>query len=178
MLYIYYGTDVKKVLGQSQKMIEVLKQKREFAQVFYFYADSFDKELFDNIESSQGLFFDKHIFVFKNFIEAKKDIRDYVLKKIDKFIDSEHLYIIIENQIDEKYFKDIKTNKGVNIKEFNLKLNNTHVINKEQIDRQKFDLAASIMNLKSKKIKADMDIARVLIQIDDTKKYFEAPEEF
>lgn len=178
MLYIYYGTDIKKILNQSQKMIEALKQKREFAQVFYFYADSFDKDLFDNIEYSQGLFFDKHIFVLKNFIEAKKDIRDCVLKNIRKFIDSTHLYILLENEIEDKYLKEIQLLKDINIKEFNLKSNIKTSITKEQIDKQKFDLAASIMNLKSKKIKSNVDIVKVLIQIDDIKKYFDVPEEF
>jgi DNA polymerase III delta subunit len=79
MLYIYYGNDIKKIIAGSQKMIEAMKTKREFAQVFYFYADFFNKENIDIQQSAQGLFFDKHIFVFKNFIEAKKEVRDYVL---------------------------------------------------------------------------------------------------
>ncbi len=177
MLYLFYGTDIKKILSQSQKMIEVLKQKRTFAQVFYFYPDNFDKEALDTQQSVQGLFFDKHIFVFKNFIGSKKDIRDYVLKNLAKFDKSDHLYILIENEIDDKYFKDIKSIKDINIKEFNIK-SPTQVITKEQIDRQKFDLAAAIMNFKSRKDKNNQDKIKILNQFDDIKKHFEAPEEF
>ncbi len=177
MLYLFYGTDIKKILSQSQKMIEALKQKRSFAQVFYFYPDNFDKESLETQQSIQGLFFDKHIFVFKNFIEEKKDIREYVLKNLKKFAESDHLYILIENEIDEKYLKEIKSIKDINIKEFNIKVNIAG-LSKDQIDKQKFDLAAAIMNFKSKKDKNNQDKIKILNQLDEIKKYFDAPEEF
>lgn len=176
MLYTFYGTDIKKVLSASQKLIEALKQKRSFAQVFYFYPENFDKEILDTQQSVQGLFFDKHIFVFKNFINSKKDIRDYVLKNLEKWKDSGHLYIILENDIDDKYLDMLKGIKDINIKEFNNK-NGSNVITTD-IDKKKFDLAASIMNFKSKKNKTIDDKARILDQIHNIRQYIEAPEEF
>ncbi len=176
MLYLFHGTDIKKILSQSQNMIEALKNKRAFAQVFYFYSDEFDKDFLDTQQSIQGLFFDKHIFVFKNFIESKKESKDYVLKNLDNWVKSDHLYIILENEIEDKYLENIKQIQGLNVKEFNIKKINT--LSKKDIDAKKFDLAASIMNFKNKKNKNTEDKVKILIQINDIKQYIDAAEEF
>ena len=175
MLYIYYGNDIKKVIAGSQKMIEAMRTKREFAQVFYFYVDSFNKEIIDSRQSAQGLFFDKHIFVFKNFIESKKEIKDYVLNNIQKFIDSNHMYILIENEIDDKYLSKIKSFKDINIKEYNLK---SPIKTKENDSNKLFNLAANIVSFKSKNSKNINDRISILNQIDEIKKQGNVPEEF
>jgi hypothetical protein len=169
MLYIFYGNDIKKVLGASLKLIEGLKAKREFAQVFYFYPENFDKESLDTQQAAQGLFFDKHIFVFKNFIEAKKDVRDYVLNNLDKFITSNHLYIILENEIDDKYLEKIKKIKDINLKEYKIKS-----VFKEDASAKLFNLAALIMKVN----KSTQDKINIINQIDEMKKNGTAPEEF
>ncbi len=169
MLYIFYGNDIKKVLGASQKLIEGLKAKREFAQVFYFYPEIFNKESLDTQQSAQGLFFDKHIFVFKNFIEAKKEVRDYVLNNLDKFVTSGHLYIILENDIDDKNLERLKKVKDINLKEYKNK-----VAYKEDESAKLFNLAASIMKIN----KTEQDKISIINQIDEIKKNGTAPEEF
>jgi len=169
MLYTFYGNDIKKVLGASQKLIEGLKAKREFAQVFYFYPENFNKENLETQQSAQGLFFDKHIFVFKNFIEAKKEVRDYVLNNIENFIQSGHLYIIIENEIDAKYLDKISKIKDINLKEYKTKTGF-----KEDASAKLFNLAALIM----KNNKNSQDKISIITQIDEMKKGGTAPEEF
>jgi hypothetical protein len=169
MLYTFYGNDIKKVLGASQKLIEGLKAKREFAQVFYFYPDNFNKENLEIQQSTQGLFFDKHIFVFKNFIEAKKDIKEYVLNNLENFILSNHLYIVLENDIDNKYLDKIKNIKDINLKEYKTKIEF-----KEDDSGKLFNLAALIM----KTNKSTQDKVSIITQIDDIKKKGNAPEEF
>jgi len=169
MLYIFHGNDIKKVLGASQKLIEGLKAKREFAQVFYFYPENFNKENLETQQSAQGLFFDKHIFVFKNFIEAKKEIRDYVLNSLEKFRDSGHLYIILENEIDQKYLNKIEEVKDITVKEYKGK-----AAFKEDNSGKLFNLAAAIM----KNNKSSFDKVSIITQIDEVKKSGAAPEEF
>jgi hypothetical protein len=169
MLYIFHGNDTKKVLAASLKLIEGLKAKREFAQVFYFYPENFNKENLETQQSAQGLFFDKHIFVFKNFIEAKKEVRDYVLNRLEKFVESGHLYIILENEIDDKYLDKIKKIKDVNLKEYK-----TKVAFKEDESAKLFDLAAAIMKIN----KTSQDKINIINQIDDIKRKGTAPEEF
>ncbi len=169
MLYTFYGNDIKKVLGASQKLIEGLKAKREFAQVFYFYPENFNKENLETQQSAQGLFFDKHIFVFKNFIEAKKEVRDYILNNIEHFIQSGHLYIILENDIDVKYLDKISKIKDINLKEYK-----TKTAFKEDASAKLFNLAALIM----KTSKNTQDKVSIITQIDEIKASGTAPEEF
>ena len=169
MLYTFYGNDIKKVLGASGKLIEGLKAKREFAQVFYFYPENFNKENLETQQSAQGLFFDKHIFVFKNFIEAKKEVRDYVLNNIENFITSGHLYIILENDIDPKYLDKISKIKDINLKEYKKKTQF-----KEDASAKLFNLAALIM----KTNKNSQDKISIITQIDEIKANGTAPEEF
>lgn len=169
MLYTFYGNDIKKVLGASQKLIEGLKAKREFAQVFYFYPENFNKENLETQQSAQGLFFDKHIFVFKNFIESKKEVRDYVLNNIEKFVESGHLYIILENDIDAKYLDKVSKVKGINLKEYK-----TKVAFKEDVSGKLFNLAALIMKMH----KTPTDKISIITQIDEMKRSGTAPEEF
>lgn len=169
MLYIFHGNDIKKVLNASQKLIEGLKTKREFAQVFYFYPENFNKENLETQQSAQGLFFDKHIFVFKNFIESPKVIRDYVLDRLEDFIISNHLYIILENDIDDKYLDKIKKIKDINIKDYK-----TKNVLKEDNSGKLFNLAALIMKIN----KSTQDKVSIISQIDELKKNGTAPEEF
>jgi hypothetical protein len=169
MLYTFYGNDIKKVLGASQKLIEGLKAKREFAQVFYLYPENFNKENLETQQSAQGLFFDKHIFVFKNFIEAKKDIRDYVLNNLENFIKSNHLYIVLENDIDIKYLDKIKNIKDIKLKEYK-----TKNVLKEDDSGKLFNLAALIM----KTNKTIQDKVSIVSQINEVKSKGIAPEEF
>lgn len=169
MLYTFYGNDIKKVLGASGKLIEGLKAKREFAQVFYFYPENFNKENLETQQSAQGLFFDKHIFVFKNFIEAKKEVRDYVLNNIENFIQSGHLYIILENDIDTKYLDKISKTKDINLKEYK-----TKTVFKEDASAKIFNLAALVM----KTTKNSQDRINIITQINEIKSNGTAPEEF
>ncbi len=176
MLYIFHGNDIKKVLSASQKMVEALKTKREFAQVFYFYPENFNKENLDTQQSAQGLFFDKHIFIFKNFIEAKKEVRDYVLNNLENFIKSNHLYIVLENEIDAKYLDKIHAVKDIDIK--NIKEYKTKSVFKEDNTAKLFNLAASIVKFKSRATKNSADKISIINQIDDVKNSGTAPEEF
>lgn len=169
MLYIFYGNDIKKVLGASSKLIEGLKSKRQFAQVFYFYPENFNKENLDTQQSAQGLFFDKHIFVFKNFIESKKEVRDYLLNNLDNLVKSSHLYIVLENDIDEKYLQKIKNIKDINLKDYKTKMSY-----KEDVSNKLFNLAAAIMKIN----KTTQDKINIITQIDEVKKNGTAPEEF
>lgn len=169
MLYIFHGNDIKKVLDASLNLIEGLKAKRQFAQVFYFYPEDFNKENLETQQFAQGLFFDKHIFVFKNFIESKKDIRDYVLNNLENFIKSNHLYIVLENNIDIKYFDKIKKIKDINLKEYK-----TKIVLKEDESAKLFNLAALIMKIN----KTTQDKINIINQIDQVKKNGTAGENF
>lgn len=118
MLYLLHGTHTKKIQDQAQSIVESLRAKREFAQVFYIHADTFSVEDFEGISTSQGLFFDKHVFVMKGLLQAKKDIKDYALKNIEAYIVSPHLYLFVEEDLDEKTVDIISNQKEVKVQEY------------------------------------------------------------
>lgn len=118
MLYLLHGTHTKKIQDQTQSIVESLRAKREFAQVFYIHADTFSIEDFEGVSTSQGLFFDKHVFVMKGLLQAKKEIKDYALKNVEVYLESPHLYLFVEEGLDEKTVDIISKHKTVKVQEY------------------------------------------------------------
>lgn len=118
MLYLIHGTHVKKIQDQVQSIVESLRTKREFAQVFYIHADTFSVEDFEGISTSQGLFFDKHVFVMKGLLQAKKEIKDYALKNLEAYLESPHIYLFVEEDLDEKTVDLVTKHRSAKIQEY------------------------------------------------------------
>lgn len=118
MLYLIHGTNSKKIQEQVQSLVEGLKAKREFAQVFHIHADDFSVDDFEGITTSQGLFFDKHVVVCRGLLQAKKEIKEYVLKHIQEYIDSPHIYLFVEEDLDQKTIDVVMKYTDVKVKEY------------------------------------------------------------
>ena len=99
----------------------------------------------------------------------KKEVRDYVLSNIENFIRSNHLYIVLENDIDGKYLDKISSIKDIHLKEYSIKK-----VFKEDVSAKLFNLAALIM----KTNKNTQDKINIITQIDEIKRGGTAPEEF
>lgn len=118
MLYLIHGTNSKKIQDQVQTLVETLKAKREFAQVFQVHADTFSVENFEGLTESQGLFFDKHVLVCRGLLQAKKEIKDYALKHIKDYIASPHIYLFVEEDLDQKTVDVVTKYDEVKVKEY------------------------------------------------------------
>lgn len=118
MLYLIHGTNSKKIQDQVQTLVDTLKVKREFAQVFQVHADTFSVENFEGLTGSQGLFFDKHVLVCRGLLQAKKEIKDYALKHIKDYIVSSHIYLFVEEDLDQKTVDAVTKYDEVKVKEY------------------------------------------------------------
>jgi len=171
MLYIYHGNDEKRVIQSSSKLFDSLKEKRSDAQSFIFHADNFNKNEIDNFLDNTGLFFDKHILVFKNFVTEGKVTGAFVFDYLDKMINSQHIIIMIENDtLDEKVMSKLGAVSESNIKEFTIK------DNKVAFDSSfVFGLCSDILYAKKSRVKVSLPVWK---KFDILRTQEEVPEKF
>lgn len=176
MIYLFYGTDENKIREQVSAIVGTLKQRREFAQVFHIHVDSFSKEHIEGLQASGGLFFDKHVFVYKGLIGGSKDTREYMLEGLKNYITSPHVHIIVEDILDKEHLKKIQKYPEIKIKEYNSRLVQTP----PDISKKMFDTVAAIASLKTldEKQRTSAKKTGVWLQMDEIRRAGTAPEEF
>ncbi len=145
MLYFFYGTDQKKVQEQASAIVEALRKRREFAQVFYIHSDTFTKDDVEALQSTNGLFFDKHVFVYREMLGSDKDIKTYVLDRLKEYIDSPHVHIFLEEDIDADLVVTLEKTADIKIKQYKSASKAFVEDNSKKI----FALVTSIAQLKS-----------------------------
>lgn len=176
MLYLIHGTNTKKIQEQTQNIVETLKTKREFAQVFHIHADTFSVEDFEGVTTSQGLFFDKHVLVCRGLLQAKKEIKDYVIKHIQDYIDSPHIYLFVEEDLDEKTVSVLEKYKDIKVKEYT----GGGVMEKEDASKKSFSIVQTYAELLSipKEKRTALQKYRTWQAVDSIRTLNVAPEEF
>ncbi len=172
MLYVFHGTDEEKSREQVDTIVDSLKRRREYAQVFNIYADTFSKEHVEGVQSSSGLFFDKHVFIYRGLLKGLKDVKSFILDNIDTFINSPHVHIIIEGSVDAEHLKKLKQKTDIKIKENNTK----SFVVPQDISKKMFDTVSNIVASKKQK-NLDKKI-QVWKQVDEIRSVGTAPEEF
>lgn len=177
MLYLLHGTDQKKIQEQSNSIVESLRAKREFAQVFHIHADTFDQNTIEGQQNTQGLFFDKHIFVYKNLIAGTKESREFILNKLKEYIASPHLHMIVESEVDDKYLKQIEKHKEIVTKRFN---GGVAKPTREDISKKMFNSVALVAELKCQDESARTTPRKISAwkTVDEIRRSGSAPEEF
>lgn len=175
MLYLIHGTHIKKIQEQTQNIVESLRSKREFAQVFYVHADTFTIEDFEGLNTSQGLFFDKHVFVMKGLLQAKKEIKEYVLNNVEAYVNSSHIYLCVEEDLDEKTVDLISKYKNSKIQEYA-----GGVEFKEDMSKRIFPAAHTYTELLSipEEKRTSQQKQRAWLAVDTMRSLQMAPEEF
>lgn len=177
MLYLFHGTNQKKIQEQSAAVVESLRLKREFAQVFYIHADTFDINSIEGQQNTQGLFFDKHIFVYKNLVDSTKEHREYILGKLKEYVASPHLHLLVEGVIDAKHLKEIQKYSDAVIKEF---AGGTPKVFKEDISKKMFAAVGAIADIKAL-VQVNRTTAKKVVvwkTLDEIRCAGTAPEEF
>ncbi len=119
MLYVFHGTDVKKVADKTNNLVNLLLEKKPDAQVFSFEGLFLDEIKLDEVIEAQGLFVEKHIVVLKQVFEFENS-RKVVLKHIERIANTQNIFILSENKllashkkVLEKHAKKIEEHKSV-----------------------------------------------------------------
>lgn len=107
MLYVIYGTDTHRTRKKLHDLLEIASKKRPDAELFKLTTENWDESRFDELLISQGLFEQKYTIVLDNLFE-KKDVKNYVLERLDRIAESEQIFIMLEASIDAASLKKIE----------------------------------------------------------------------
>lgn len=107
MLYFLYGTDTHKARKKLHELLDLAKKKRPDAELFKITGESFSEAQFDELLVSQGLFENKYTVVLDNLFE-KKDIKEYVLDRINAVAESDQIFLVLEGKVDSVSLKKIE----------------------------------------------------------------------
>jgi DNA polymerase III delta subunit len=98
MLYVFHGTDTRKVADKANAVIVGLKKKRPDVQVFVFEGALTDVAPLDELIEARGLFVEKHIVVLRQPFETEESA-SHVLERIERIATSENIFILVEGKI-------------------------------------------------------------------------------
>jgi DNA polymerase III delta subunit len=116
MLYFLHGTDTYKSRAKLHELLTTLTKKRPDSEVFKITSENWSDVQFEELLVSQGLFDQKYIVVLDNLFE-KKDVKDFVLDRIDTTKDVEHVFLMLEGKTDAASLKKIEK-VAVKVQEF------------------------------------------------------------
>ncbi len=113
MIYFLYGNDVNKGRGKLHELLNLATKKRPGAELFKITSENFSEGKLDELISSQGLFEQKYTVVLDNVFE-KKDIKSFVVDKLEAMQESEQIFLMLEGNVDAATLKKIeKSSKQV-----------------------------------------------------------------
>lgn len=107
MIYFIYGTDTHKARAKLHELLALAKKKREGAELFKLTTENWSEDQFDELLVSQGLFEQKYTVVLDNLFE-KKDIKSYILDKLEELKNSEQIFLFLEGGVDAPSLKKIE----------------------------------------------------------------------
>lgn len=107
MLYFLYGTDTHKSRGKLHELLTTLSKKRPESEVFKITTENWSEVQFEELLVSQGLFDQKYIVVLDNLFE-KKDIKEFIIERIEQTKDDEHVFLLLEGKVDAATLKKIE----------------------------------------------------------------------
>ncbi len=119
MLYVIYGTDTHKARAKLHDLLDLAKKKRPEAELFKITTENWSESQFDELLVAQGLFEQKYTTVLDNLFE-KKDIKSYVMERLDGMKESEQIFLMLESSIDAASLKKLEK-FGEKIQEFERK---------------------------------------------------------
>ncbi len=153
MFYFLYGTDTHKAREKLHSLLDLAKKKRPEAEVFKMTTENWGEGQFDELLISRGLFEQKYTVVLDNLFE-KKDIKEYVLDKLEPLKESEQIFLFLEGKVDSASLKKIEK-YSEKVQEFEKKTQekkelNVFGINDGLLDKDKKRLWVSYVDLINK----------------------------
>jgi DNA polymerase III delta subunit len=107
MIYFLYGKDTIKSRKKLHELLDFAKKKRPDAELFKINTENWSEPQMDELLVSQGLFDEKYTVVLDNLFE-KKDIKSFILDKLDLMAESEQLFLMLETSVDAPSLKKIE----------------------------------------------------------------------
>jgi len=107
MIYLIYGTDSHKARAKLHELLALAKKKRPEAELFKMTTENWTEGQFDELLVSKGLFEQKYTVVLDNLFE-KKDVKSYVLGKLEEMKESEQIFLMLEGSVDATSLKKIE----------------------------------------------------------------------
>ena len=107
MLYVIYGTDTHKARKKLHELLDLAEKKRPGAEIFKITSENWGEAQFDELLVSRGLFEQKYTVVLDNLFE-KKDIKDYVMDRLEEVAGSEQIFLILDGKIDAPSLKALE----------------------------------------------------------------------
>ena len=107
MLYVIYGSDTHKARAKLHDLLELAKKKRPDAELFKITTENWSDTQFDELLVAQGLFEQKYTTVLDNLFE-KKDVKSYVMDKLEEMKSSEQIFLMLESSIDAASLKKLE----------------------------------------------------------------------
>lgn len=153
MYYFLYGNDTHKAREKLHSLLDLAKKKRPEAEVFKITSENWSEGLFDELLISKGLFEQKYTVVLDTLFE-NKDIKGYVLDRLEALKDSEQIFLFLEGKVDAVSLKKIEKHSE-KVQEFEKKTEekkelNVFGINDGLLDKDKKRLWVSYTDLISR----------------------------
>lgn len=107
MLYVIYGGDTHKARAKLHDLLDLAKKKRPEAELFKLTTENWSEVQFDELLIGQGLFEQKYTTVLDNLFE-KKDIKSYVMERLEGMKESDQIFLMLESSIDAVSLKKLE----------------------------------------------------------------------
>jgi len=107
MIYFLYGNDKFALRKKMHSILDTLCKKRPDAEIFKINTENFEYAKFEELIFSQGLFDSKYIVVADNVFEDK-NIKDFIIEKLDKMKESQNVFVCLDGKVDAKSLKEIE----------------------------------------------------------------------
>lgn len=155
MFYFLYGTDTHKSREKLHSLLDLAKKKRPEAEVFKMNTENWGEGLFDELLVSKGLFEQKYTVVLDNLFE-NKDVKEYVLYRLENLKESEQIFLFLEGKVDSASLKKIEK-YSEKVQEFEKKEDakndvNVFGINDGLLDKDKKKLWVFYTNIVKQKV--------------------------
>jgi len=108
MICLIYGDNKDKAIAKTGELLKVLESKRPNSEIFEILASGWNKDHFDSLLKSQGLFDKKSIIVLKDVCSESDDIKSHVEKQLEEVSTSENVFVFVESKLDIKFLNSIK----------------------------------------------------------------------
>jgi DNA polymerase III delta subunit len=101
MLYFLYGKNMDGARAKALELVSVMQKRKPDAELFKIDQDNWSEGRFEEFLGSQGLFERKFIVLASRIFE-NKEIKDFVIEKLDLLKNSENVFIFINEVVDKK----------------------------------------------------------------------------